>query len=185
MISTIYAYCCRFRQFVCIQSPLLRIPPRVLHFSAIHWRAGASQPNRAAGTIFLYTSTYIPITYLPHPSFNITCIYILNQLGHSRSPKMLCIMLVITWLFSFTSDTAKPNTAPCCIELLDPAPPRAVLMKALKCKTLGGIHMQSTAATELCTYNSVVYILRMRVRVPRCLCLYLACFTPVAPVASL
>ena len=32
-------------------------------------------------------------------------------------------------------------------------------MKALKCKTLGGIHMQSTAM-------SVVYILRMRVRVP-------------------
>ena len=42
----------------------------------------------------------------------------------------------------------------------------ASIMKALKCKTLGGIHMQSTAATELCTYNSVVYILRMRVRVP-------------------
>ena len=44
-------------------------------------------------------------------------------------------------------------------------------MKALKCKTLGGIHMQSTAAMELCTYiiyTSVVYILRMRVRVPRC-----------------
>ena len=43
-------------------------------------------------------------------------------------------------------------------------------MKALKCKTLGGIHMQSTAAMELCTYiiyTSVVYILRMRVRVPR------------------
>ena len=56
-------------------------------------------------------------------------------------------------------------------------------MKALKCKTLGGIHMQSTAAT----YTSVVYnILHMRVRVPRCpLRLYLACFTPVAPVASL
>ena len=26
------------------------------------------------------------------------------------------------------------------------------IMKALKCKTLGGIHMQSTAAIELCTY---------------------------------
>ena len=34
-------------------------------------------------------------------------------------------------------------------------------------------------------YTSVVYILRMRVRVPRCLRPYLACFTPVAPVASL
>ena len=36
--------------------------------------------------------------------------------------------------------------------------------RALKCKTLGGIHMQSTAAM----HTSVVYILRMRVRVPRC-----------------
>ena len=37
-------------------------------------------------------------------------------------------------------------------------------MKALKCKTLGGIHMQSTAAMlALC-----IYVLRMRVRVPRC-----------------
>ena len=36
------------------------------------------------------------------------------------------------------------------------------LQVQLKCKTLGGIHMQSTADT------SVVYILRMRVRVPRC-----------------
>ena len=34
-------------------------------------------------------------------------------------------------------------------------------MKTLKCKTLGGIQ-------QLCTYTSVVYILRMRVRVPRC-----------------
>ena len=39
-------------------------------------------------------------------------------------------------------------------------------MKALKCKPLGGIHMQSTATMH--TYTSVVYILRMRVRVPRC-----------------
>ena len=31
------------------------------------------------------------ISYIPHPSFNI---YILNQLRHSRSPKMLCILLV-------------------------------------------------------------------------------------------
>ena len=41
--------------------------------------------------------------------------------------------------------------------------------RKMKCKTLGGIHMQvshSTAATHI--YTSVVYILHMRVRVPRC-----------------
>ena len=42
---------------------------------------------------------------------------------------------------------------------------KAEITRALKCKTLAGIHMQST---QLCTYTSVVYILRMRVRVPRC-----------------
>ena len=46
-----------------------------------------------------------------------------------------------------------------------------LVMKALKCKTLGGIHMQSTAGSSygaIIIYTRVVYILRMRVRVPRC-----------------
>ena len=67
-------------------------------------------------------------------------------------------------------------------------------MKALKCKTLGGIHIhhalshiEQQVPRTFHTHNGTLYIdrlciLRMRVRVrvgP------LACFTPVAPVASL
>ena len=60
----------------------------------------------------------------------------------------------------------------------------------LKCKTLGGIHMQvshSTAATHitlaLCVYTAHA---RASASLPRVgLRLYLACFTPVAPAASL
>ena len=61
-----------------------------------------------------------------------------------------------------------------------------LLPTELKCKTLGRIHMQALDAGITPHYQC---ILRMRVRVPRCArvghCLYLACFTPVAPVASL
>ena len=71
---------------------------------------------------------------------------------------------------------------------------------ALKYKTLGRIHMQALDAgitpcivshlNSKCQAYGIytLYILRMRVRVPRSRVgprLYLACFTPVAPVASL
>ena len=55
--------------------------------------------------------------------------------------------------------------------------------RALKCKTLGGIHMQSTAAMQRCVYTAHA---RASASLPRVgLRLYLACFTPFAPVASL
>ena len=58
--------------------------------------------------------------------------------------------------------------------------------KALKCKTLGVIHMQVSHAHI--HYTSVVYTAHAlaSASLPRVgFRLYLACFTPVAPVASL
>ena len=51
-------------------------------------------------------------------------------------------------------------------------------MKALKCKTLGGIHMQSTAAMELCAY---IYTLALCIY---CACAY-ECLSRPSPVSRL
>ena len=55
-------------------------------------------------------------------------------------------------------------------------------MKALKCKTLGGIHMQSTHTLALCIYCACAYECLAAPSRPSPVS---RLFTPVAPVASL
>ena len=69
-----------------------------------NWRAGASQPSRSAGTIFLYIYLSVAMSLLPYvlriskyPALMYAVMFyvILNKRKlHSRSPKMLCILLV-------------------------------------------------------------------------------------------
>ena len=131
---------------------------------------------------------------LPHPSAIMALVVKLNNALMSSSSKqtvVMCRSVIYQWNPSKKTPLIRGHLSKLDIFLHALACTTTPEMKALKCKTLGGIHIhhalshieQQVPRTQYGVYTARARTSASLPRVgPR---LYLACFTPVAPVASL